>query len=91
MIATCSSPDSRNYTVGFKIAQGVPVKEVLENMDELAEGVHTIKIAQALCNNYGLRAPIINFLYKVMYDDLPAVENLHRLMYYRSAADVDFV
>lgn len=91
IIATCSSPLSRNYSVGFRIAQGEKLSDILSAMDETAEGVHTIQIALALGNAYHVSTPIISMLHKILFDGLPAADGLRRLMSYRINKDVDFL
>ena len=46
LIATCSSPLSRNHTVGAMIAQGKKIDDILRDLGSVAEGVQTSK---ALC------------------------------------------
>ena len=52
LIATCSSPLSRNYTVGFRLAKGETLAEILDSMEEVAEGINTIRTAQGLIKHY---------------------------------------
>ena len=44
LIATSTSKDSRNFTFGFRVAQGEAPKTIIDSMPELAEGVRTLKI-----------------------------------------------
>ena len=44
LVATCSSNLSRNYTVGKRMALGENIKNILNTMDEIPEGVYTIKL-----------------------------------------------
>src|SRR5690606_29248064 len=41
LVATCASPLSRNYTVGYRLAQGETLEQILSTMEEVAEGVNT--------------------------------------------------
>ncbi len=91
IIATCSSPLSRNYSVGFRLAKGEKLKGIIESMEETAEGVHTVQIALGLANAYKVSTPIIAMLHRILFEDAPVGESLQRLMSYRISKDVDFL
>ncbi|MGB3467731.1 MAG: NAD(P)H-dependent glycerol-3-phosphate dehydrogenase, partial [Cyclobacteriaceae bacterium] len=63
LVATCNSSLSRNYTVGFRLANGETLPQILESMDEVAEGVKTIDIINTLSKTYKVRCPITESLY----------------------------
>ena len=46
LVATCTSPQSRNRSVGFAIGRGEPLGEVLSGMHMVAEGVKTRRPAR---------------------------------------------
>ena len=91
IIATCSSPTSRNYTVGYRLAKGEKINDILNTMEEVAEGVNTIKIANGLANYYKISCPIIRTLYEGIYEDLSVEAGLHYLMGDRFSMDVEFL
>jgi glycerol-3-phosphate dehydrogenase (NAD(P)+) len=91
IIATCSSPSSRNYTVGYRLAKGETIQEILASMDEVAEGVNTTRIASGLVRNFELSSPIISTLYKGLYEGLSLPVALEYLLNYRFSMDVDFL
>ncbi len=91
MVATCSSTLSRNYTVGYRLAKGENIDQILETMEEVAEGVNTIKIAKRLADYYKVRAPITETLYKVLHQKLTVEEALTYLMRYPFNVDIDFL
>ena len=91
LVTTCSSNLSRNYTLGYRLAKGEPLEHILQSMEEVAEGVNTIKIAKKLADNYRVRAPITNTLYQVLFDDLSLSEGLQLLMKYPFIQDIDFL
>lgn len=91
IIATCTSPASRNYTFGYRISQGETFEQIKNSMEEVAEGVNTIHIANGLANNYKIHCPIIQTLYKTVYEGLPAQEGIERLMKYKLDLDVNFI
>lgn len=91
MVATCSSTFSRNYTVGFRLAQGETIEQIMDSMEEVAEGVNTIKIAKRLADHYKVRAPITEVLYKVLHQKMTVGEALAYLMKYPLNVDIDFI
>jgi glycerol-3-phosphate dehydrogenase (NAD(P)+) len=91
LIATCTSPLSRNYTVGLRLAKGESLDQILETMEEVAEGVNTIKIVKKLTEAYKMRAPITETLHRVLFEGLTVEDALNFLMKYPFNADVDFL
>jgi glycerol-3-phosphate dehydrogenase (NAD(P)+) len=91
LVATSNSSFSRNFQVGHKLAQGMTLKEILENSDEVAEGVNTVRIMKKCADNYNVRAPITSTIYKVLFEDLTAKEALNFLMRYPLNVDIDFI
>jgi glycerol-3-phosphate dehydrogenase (NAD(P)+) len=60
-------------------------------MEEVAEGVNTIKIAKKLADHYRVRTPITNTLYKVLFEDLSVEDGVQLLMKYPFIQDIDFL
>lgn len=58
IMATCFSPLSRNRTVGYEIGTGKTIQEVIEGMNQVAEGVKTARIAMELAREHDLELPI---------------------------------
>ena len=90
LIATATSEDSRNFRFGMQLAQGIPQKEIEENIGEVAEGVRTLKIAYNLARQYKLQVPICNMLYRIAYEDLNISKAISQLMRYPFMTDVSF-
>lgn len=91
LIATATSPKSRNYSVGYRLGKGEKLSEILNDMEEVAEGVRTLKIAQQLALYYDVHVPIVKMLYKVVYEDYDIEKAISFLMKYPFAPDVDFL
>ncbi len=91
LVATCSSDKSRNFSVGFRIAKGQSIEDILEDMDDVAEGIGTVKIVNGLANMYGFRAPIAQTLYKVLFEGMSVQEGIDFLMHLPIFKDVDFI
>lgn len=91
LIATCSSPHSRNFKVGYQMAQGKKLADILSPMEEVAEGVETVRITKKLVDHYRVRAPIVQTVYKVIENQMTVTEGLSYLMDYPFDIDVDFI
>jgi glycerol-3-phosphate dehydrogenase (NAD(P)+) len=91
LIATATSPKSRNYSVGYRMGKGDKLEDILEDMEEVAEGVRTLKIAQQLALYYDVHVPIVRMLYRVIYQNYNIEEAISFLMKYPFAPDVDFL
>ncbi len=90
-IATSLSVHSRNYTVGYRFAQGESLNEIKRSMNEEAEALRTVKIAHFLSKNYKKHTPIIDTIYAILYRDLKIDKAIQWLMKYPYAQDVDFL
>lgn len=91
LIATCSSTLSRNFSLGNNLAQGKSLNDILDNSQEVIEGVKTVMITKALANRYNLKIPITNKIFEVLFKDLPVEKGIRQLMVYRNLPDIDFV
>lgn len=69
MIVTCMSRHSRNRYVGEQIGKGKKLKEILEGMVMVAEGVKTTKAAIKLSARAGVELPITEQVYKVLFNN----------------------
>jgi glycerol-3-phosphate dehydrogenase (NAD(P)+) len=68
LLATCVSPQSRNSSVGRKLGQGMSVQEILDGMDQVAEGVKAAKVVKALSAEHEVFMPIADQVYAVCWE-----------------------
>ena len=80
LIATCSSPMSRNYTVGSMIAKGKKIDDILQELGSVAVGVKTSKPVCELAKKLGLEVPVSSAIYEAVYTDITPKELLDKLM-----------
>ncbi|MEO9476541.1 MAG: NAD(P)H-dependent glycerol-3-phosphate dehydrogenase [Cyclobacteriaceae bacterium] len=91
LIATSASSLSRNYTVGYRLAKGESVAEIIESMEEVAEGVKTISIINEMSKTYKVRCPITETLYRIINGEM-TVNDAHKyLMKFPFRAEIDFL
>ena len=91
LVATCTSRLSRNFTVGYRLAQGEKLEQILSTMEETAEGIHTVRIMKSLAENMKVKAPITQSLYRVLFEGMRVEVALQYLMKYPFNIDVDFL
>ena len=91
LVTTCNSPMSRNFTVGYRLAKGEKLNDILRDMEEVAEGVYTVKIVKKCADYYGVKALITQTLYRVLFEDLTVQDALSYLMRYPLNVDIDFI
>ncbi|HYG03466.1 MAG TPA: NAD(P)H-dependent glycerol-3-phosphate dehydrogenase [Chryseosolibacter sp.] len=91
LVTTCNSNLSRNFTVGYRLAKGETLQQILATTDEVAEGIHTVKIAKKCADYYQVKAPITAMLFKVLFEDLTMQQALQFLMRYPLNVDIDFL
>lgn len=69
LVVTCTSRHSRNRLVGERIGRGRRLVDVIDEMRMVAEGVSTCRSAHNLAAAAGTEAPIIDQVYKVLFED----------------------
>ncbi|MCK8058023.1 MULTISPECIES: NAD(P)H-dependent glycerol-3-phosphate dehydrogenase [unclassified Fusibacter] len=89
LIVTCTSMHSRNRRCGMKIGQGMKLKEAIESIGMAVEGAYTIKAAYKLMSIYHVEMPIVEQLYKVLYEDADPVEATKMLMLRAKKHEID--
>ena len=67
ILATCSSPLSRNHRLGTELAAGRSWSEVEGSLPGVAEGAYTVRAALALAERYGVDMPIAREVEAVLY------------------------
>ena len=80
LVATCSSPLSRNRRVGQEVARGRPLDEVLASLGHVAEGVLTARAALRLASQRGVEMPITQQIYRVLFEGLDPRQAVAELM-----------
>lgn len=80
LIATCSSPMSRNYTVGSMLGKGKKIDDILKELGSVAEGVKTSKAVCELAQKLGIEVPVSSAIYEAVYTDITPKEVLDKLM-----------
>jgi glycerol-3-phosphate dehydrogenase (NAD(P)+) len=80
LILTCTGHLSRNHAVGQKIGQGQSLDQILSQMRMVAEGVKTARSVHDLAGRVGVEMPITEQVYRILYEGVPPLQALQRLM-----------
>lgn len=80
LIVTCTSIHSRNYRAGYELGKGRHLKEVLDSVGMVVEGVRTTKAAFQLSEIHQVDMPITQEIYKVLFADKNPKEAVDDLM-----------
>jgi glycerol-3-phosphate dehydrogenase (NAD(P)+) len=80
LIVTCFSDHSRNHRVGFALGKGQTLEQAVASLGMVAEGVpNTLSIHDA-ARKAGVRTPIIDAMYSILYQNKPALEAMRELL-----------
>jgi glycerol-3-phosphate dehydrogenase (NAD(P)+) len=80
LVATCSSPLSRNRTFGEKLGQGMTTAEVTASTRQVAEGVKSCSSLLDLSRRAGVYAPIVEHVQAVVEGRMTAADMLTSLI-----------
>ena len=80
LVLTCTSTQSRNYSVGLQLGRGKKLDDILSHMNMVAEGVYTTRSAYALSRRHGIDMPIVAEMYQILFEGKPAQQAVKALM-----------
>lgn len=72
LLLTCTGDLSRNRKVGLEIGRGRALSEILSGMNQVAEGVLTTKSAYELSRREAVDMPIVDAVYRILYESMDA-------------------
>lgn len=80
LLATCNSLLSRNYQVGYQLAQGKTLATTLADLEGTAEGVNTTQVLIQRANQQKISIPITAQVYRLLQGEIAPREALEALM-----------
>ncbi|MGH8823568.1 MAG: NAD(P)H-dependent glycerol-3-phosphate dehydrogenase [Jiangellaceae bacterium] len=80
LVATCSSPLSRNRTFGEKLGEGMSVAEIVASTRQVAEGVKSCESVVDLANRVGVDLPIVEHVTYVVRGEMTPLDMLRSLI-----------
>jgi len=90
LIATCSSPLSRNFRIGKALGEGKDMNLVISEMDQVAEGMNTLKQVKDKADSLGIKMPLVNGLYEIVYNNQTVDHIINSLMLEEKGLDVEY-
>jgi glycerol-3-phosphate dehydrogenase (NAD(P)+) len=80
LIATCVSSHGRNRGVGERLGRGETLREILDGMHTVAEGVETTRGVVELAAKSGVEMPICTVVHRILFEELSPRDALRELM-----------
>ncbi|ADB76612.1 NAD(P)H-dependent glycerol-3-phosphate dehydrogenase [Geodermatophilus obscurus] len=80
LVATCSSPLSRNRTFGERLGRGMSVEEVQRSTRQVAEGVKSCRSVLDLARAHGVDMPLTEAVVRVCHDGVPVTQMVKEIM-----------
>ncbi len=80
LVASCSSPLSRNRTFGEKLGQGMTTEEITSSTRQIAEGVKSCSSLLGLAQQADVYAPIVEAVHAVVENEMTAADMLTALI-----------
>ena len=80
LFATAASALSRNYRVGKSLGEGMALRDVLEHLGHVAEGVPTAYAAGILAKDLGVETPVMDAIRAVLDGKIKPIEGVGLLM-----------
>ena len=90
LIVTCTSPQSRNFQVGFALGKGETLEQGVARLGQVAEGVNTLKVLKQKSEQEGVYMPLVAGLYAIVFDNQPLPAVIAKLMSAEQKSDVEF-
>lgn len=91
LVLTCTGDSSRNRRAGLAIGRGQPAADFVNHPQMTVEGVPTTKAAWTFARHVGVRMPITEQIYRVLYEGITPLEALQALMGRQKTHEVEEV
>ncbi|MCF0112219.1 MAG: NAD(P)-dependent glycerol-3-phosphate dehydrogenase [Erysipelotrichaceae bacterium] len=88
LIVTATSEHSRNNRCGLYIGQGIPVKEAIEKVGMVVEGINALQATMELARKYHVEMPISAMVNDVVYKGVNPKDVLGLLMARETKAEI---
>ena len=80
LMATCDSSLSRNYQVGYGLAHGKPLEQILADLEGTAEGVNTANVLVKIADLEAIAVPIARQVHRLLRAKITPEEAIQALM-----------
>ena len=89
LIVTCASVHSRNRRAGMLMGQGYTMRQAMDEVKMVVEGVYSAKAAMGLAKKYGVDLPIIEQVNQALFENKPVKDAVYELMTRDKRAESD--
>ncbi len=80
LVLTCTDDQSRNRRFGLALARGLGVDEAVASVGQVVEGAETTRQAMGAGKRLGVELPIVEQVYRVIYDHRPPLDAVSALL-----------
>lgn len=80
LLATCNSALSRNYQVGYGLAQGKPLDRVLAEIHSTVEGINTVEVLVAIAREQQIPVPIARQVHRLLHGQITPQQAVRALI-----------
>ena len=80
LLATCNSNLSRNYQVGYAIAQGKSLDQAIASIKGTAEGVNTANVLIEISDREKISVPVSRYVYRLLQGKITLQQAVEGLM-----------
>lgn len=89
LVATCTSPQSRNRHVGERLGQGQTLEQIIDEMHMVAEGVKSAPVVMRIAEENGITMPIAQEVYQVVQEGGAASRAFRGLLRMSAGSEAD--
>jgi glycerol-3-phosphate dehydrogenase (NAD(P)+) len=80
MVLTCSSMQSRNFSLGVALAKGQALADIMSNRKSVAEGVHTARALMTMAKKHAVDMPISEAVFRCVNGDATVSQAIEELL-----------
>ena len=91
LVLTCYGELSRNRDLGVRMGRGESFEEIQRTRITVAEGVKTARSAYMLAQKYGVDMPIVENVYRGIYENKSPAEVVRSLMMRELKDELEFI
>jgi glycerol-3-phosphate dehydrogenase (NAD(P)+) len=90
LLATCTSTLSRNFQLGAFLGKGHNLSDAKDKVGQVAEGIRTLEVAHEEAGTHNINMPLMESLYKIIYQNKKPESLLDDLINHPHEIDVEF-
>lgn len=80
LMLTCSSLQSRNYSLGYRLGEGMTLDDILGKRNAVTEGVYTVRALMVMAEKNAIDMPVCEAVYKCLCENMPINDAIAALL-----------